>query len=228
MSTWKATGRLVGRLAVVFIAPPIAYCALALALAVPWQGAGRPGEGDDAIRIFACDNGVHVDLVLPVAAAGWDWRSVFPAEHFGESSGLLDHVSIGWGSRDFYLATPEWRDLRLDFALKALLWDETVLHVEFRPRPLGHEACRQWLAPRDGYLALVRHVLRSIRAIDHRAEAVGQGYGSRDAFFLARGQYNPVQTCNQWSGRALALAGAPVGRWTPFSFLVAWRLPAVE
>ena len=151
-----------------------------------------------------------------------------PARHFRESLAGLDHVSIGWGSRDFYLATPEWRDFRLDFALKALLWDETVLHVEFRSRPMPQEACRQWPARSAGYLALARHVAASLRTIDDRAEPVGRGYGSRDAFFLARGQYNPVQTCNQWSGAALALAGAPVGRWTPFSFLVAWRLPPVE
>ena len=116
MSNGSATGRLARRLAAVVVAPPIAYCALALALAVPWpggsqsgvdpsgvdpSGADHSGAVGEAVRIFACDNGVHADLVLPVAAAGWDWGSVFPARHFRESLAGLDHVSIGWGSRDF-------------------------------------------------------------------------------------------------------------------------------
>ncbi len=57
---------------------------------------------------------------------------------------------------------------------------------------------------------------------------VAKGYGPRDAFFAANGQYTILETCNQWTGRALRLAGAPVAPWTPFSFLVTWNLPMIS
>ena len=49
--------------------------------------------------------------------------------------------------------------------------------------------------------------------------------GDRDAFYVANGRYTIIDTCNQWTGRALRLGGAPVAPWTPFSFLVLWHLP---
>lgn len=216
------------RICAIFIAPPIVYCALALVLAGLPAQSRAPGAGQEAITIFACDNGVHVDLVLPIEAVGLDWRQTFEAHHFAGPTSGLTHVGLGWGSRDFYLATPRWRDFRPHFAFKALLWDDTVLHVELRQQPSAEGDCRQWPASPASYLALARFVQESMQRESGRVLPVGSGYGPNDAFFQARGQYTPVATCNQWSGRALALAGAPVGRWTPFSFLVTWRLPPAE
>ena len=94
--------------------------------------------------IYACDNGVHTDLVLPVNAGGVDWRQVFPPGQFAAPITEFDHVNIGWGSRDFYLNTPTWADVEIGRALKALLWDETVLRVDYRWRPQPGEACGMW------------------------------------------------------------------------------------
>ncbi len=216
------------RLAAIILAPPLAYGALALALAIPTPIAQAPAVGEDAITLYACDNGVHVDLVLPVSGGGIDWRGLFDPRHFRGAVAGQDHIAIGWGSRDFYMATPQWRDFRLDFALKALLWDETVLHVEYRERPSAGADCRQWRAGPEHYRGLADFVRASLDLEAGSPVPVGAGYGSSDAFFESQGRYTVISTCNQWTGQALARAGAPVAPWTPFSFLVAWRLAPVD
>jgi len=78
------------------------------------------------------------------------------------------------------------------------------------------------------YEALSLYIRSTFVLAEGSPIAVGAGYGGSDAFFKARGRYSVIRTCNQWSGQALRLVGAPVGRWTPFSFLVTWHLPAVR
>ena len=43
----------------------------------------------------------------------------------------------------------------------------------------------------------------------------GSNYGDRDAFFEAVGDYSAVNTCNNWVGRAMQVAGIRVGWFTP-------------
>jgi uncharacterized protein (TIGR02117 family) len=181
----------------------------------------------DGITIYACDNGVHTDLVLPVSAEGIDWRQL---PHPNESARMnFSHVSFGWGSRDFYISTPTWADVRPMTALKALLWDETVLHVEYRPEPQRGERCGVWVVGRDDYQRIVRFARKSLRGWPmQRPALLAAGYGPRDAFLAGEGQYTAIDTCNQWTGQALRAGGAPVARWTPFSFLVLWNMPMIS
>ena len=204
---------------------PALYVGVAFALAVLTPKLELPrGEG---ITVYACDNGVHTDLVLPISAEGIDWRQL---PHPSQSARAgLSHVSIGWGSRDFYINTPTWADVRPMAALKALLWDETVLHVEYRSEPTSGETCGVWVVGSEDYRRIITFVRASgVGWSPGAATLVAKGYGPRDAFYAATGEYTPIETCNQWTGRALRLAGAPVAPWTPFSFLVTWNLPMIS
>jgi hypothetical protein len=92
-------GLLIG-IPAIYIGVAFGYALLTPRLALP-EGAG--------IAIYACDNGIHTDLVLPIAAAGIDWRQLLrPPMDAGTMA--PSHVSIGWGSRDFYINTPTWAD----------------------------------------------------------------------------------------------------------------------
>lgn len=206
------------------VAAPVFYVATAFAFALLAQS--RPVQ-TDGIRIYACDNGVHADLVLPVAAAGVDWRQIFTAGAFGGPVQQFDHIGIGWGSRDFYLNTPTWADVKVGTALKSLLWDETVLRVDFRPAPILEEDCREWRVDQTDYGRIATFVRDSLRLSQGLPVRAADGYGPRDAFFVANGRYTIIETCNQWTGRALGAGGAPMAPWTPFSFLVLWNLPPV-
>jgi uncharacterized protein (TIGR02117 family) len=184
-------------------------------------------EPEEGIVVYACDNGVHTDLVVPVAAGHTDWRAVFSADAFTGSIALLDHIGIGWGSRDFYINTPHWADVDVARAVKSVLWDETVLHVEYRPKPTAAEKCRQWRMDAAAYGQIVGFIRDSLRFSQGRPVQAAPGYGARDAFYVANGRYTIIETCNQWTTRALRLGGAPVAPWTPYSFLVLWNLPVI-
>jgi uncharacterized protein (TIGR02117 family) len=205
--------------------PPLLYVGAAFGFAIATPRAALPVDG---IAIFACDNGVHTDLVLPVSAGGVDWRTVFPQQHFAAPIEELDHINLGWGSRDFYLNTPTWADVEIGRALKALMWDETVLRVDYRWRPQPGEACAEWRVSVAEYGRIAAFVGESLRGSQGQAVRVATGYGAQDAFFAAAGQYTPIDTCNQWTGQALRMGGAPVAVWTPFSFLVLWNLPMIS
>jgi uncharacterized protein (TIGR02117 family) len=185
-------------------------------------------EAEDGIVLYACDNGVHTDLVVPVAAGGTDWRAMFMAEAFTGPTGAYDHVGIGWGSRDFYVNTPTWSDVKLTRTVKSVLWDETVLHVEYRPRPSAVETCREWRTDEAAYGRIAGFIRDSLRLSQGRPVQAAPGYGGRDTFYVANGSYTILDTCNQWTGEALRAAGAPVAPWTPFSFLVLWKMPMIS
>lgn len=185
-------------------------------------------ESEEGVLLYACDNGVHTDLIVPVAAAGTDWRALFGQQAFIAPVEAYDHIGFGWGSRDFYINTPTWADLDIATAVKSVLWDETVLHVEYLPRPVGAENCRSWRADPASYERITGFIRETLRLSGERPVQAARGYGARDAFFVANGQYTILETCNQWTGRALRLAGAPVAPWTPYSFLVTWNLPMIS
>ena len=209
----------------VLIALPVLYLAVAFGFALATPRLDLPsGPG---IRIYACDNGVHTDLVLPVAADGIDWREL---PHLNpEAVARLSHVSFGWGSRDFYIHTPTWGDVRPMTALKAVLWDEAVLHVEYRAEPRPGEKCGTWIVGGGDYQRIAGFVRSSLRDWPMQWPTLtGQGYGVRDSFLEAGGRYTILETCNQWTGRALRAGGAPVAGWTPFSFLVLWNMPMIS
>jgi|SRR5688572_11191052 len=187
--------------------------------------ASEPGDG---VLVYACDNGVHTDLIVPVAAGGTNWRALFGQAAFIAPIAAYDHIGLGWGSRDFYINTPTWADLDIATALKSVLWDETVLHVEYRPRPVAAENCRPWRADPASYEQITGFIRETLRLSGGLPVQASPGYGARDAFFVANGQYTILETCNQWTGRALRLARAPVAPWTPFSFLVTWNLPMIS
>jgi uncharacterized protein (TIGR02117 family) len=220
--------RFVIRALLVVVCLPVAalglYAAAAFGALLLVPGVEPPAQG---ITIYACDNGVHTDLVLPVAVAGVDWRSDFTSEAFRAPTGFYDHIGIGWGGRDFYLNTPTWADLDIATAAKSVFWDETVIRVDYRPQPQSGEACGSWVVDAAGYQRITDYVRDHLRLSQGRPVRAGPGYGDRDAFFVANSSYTALETCNQWTGRALRLGGAPVAPWAPFSFLVLWYLPSL-
>jgi uncharacterized protein (TIGR02117 family) len=201
------------------------YTAAAFGVLLLVPEASEPKEG---VLIYACDNGVHTDLIVPAAAAGTDWRVLFGQQAFIAPVEAYDHIGLGWGSRDFYINTPTWADLDIATAVKSVLWDETVLHVEYRPRPVAAENCQQWRTDPASYAKITNYIQETLRLSGELPVQAAPGYGARDAFFVANGQYTLFETCNQWTGRALRLGGAPVAPWTPFSFLVTWNLPMIS
>ena len=219
---------LIRALAILICLPLAALALYTAAACVALLLAPEQRAPEDGILIYACDNGVHTDLVVPVAAAGTDWRTLFRPEAFAGPIEGYHYIGIGWGSRNIYLHTPTWADVDIATSVRSVLWDETVLRIDYRPRPSAAETCGAWVVDQAGYDRIASFIKESLRLSQGLPVQAGPGYGKQDAFYVANGRYTIIQTCNQWTRDALALGNAPVAPWTPYSFLVLWNLPMIS
>jgi uncharacterized protein (TIGR02117 family) len=200
-----------------------ALCALGLGLLQVNRDYRAPPQG---VTIYLQHNGVHTDLLLPLANAQADWGAAFPARDFapGPAPARPDaaaFVAIGWGDAGFYFDTPTWADLRVPVALRALSGTgPSVIHVEYMAAPAAAPNLRRLVLSPAEYARLVGHVEAAF-ARDARGERVaypGRGYTANDTFYAARGHFSPLVTCNEWVREALADAGVRVPAWAPFRY----------
>ena len=211
----------VGRWLTALLAVPALYLVAALVGSlVPINRAWT--EPERGTTIYLIDNGIHVDIVMPIAAQGLDWARLIPLSDF-PNPGEPAWVAFGAGEERIYLNTPTWWDLTPHTAWHALVGGNRVMHVEYvsginvevrqiRLRP--EEYRRLWAAIRADLILDARG--RPIR-IDH------PGYGMNDAFYQARGKASAFRTCNSWVADKLRLAGVKTSLWPPFEQGLLWR-----
>ena len=177
-------------------------------------------QAADGVEIGFVSDGFHVDIVLPMTAAGIDWTRWCPTDAFGGAPAPA--IAFGWGDQDFYLETRSYADVRPLTALRALLFStHTLLHVTYvdNPSRIG-DAYHITITP-EVYRRLASYIAATFRrdGAGDRAERLPvRGYGARDAFYRAAGTYSPFETCNEWLGAGLRQAGIRTGWWTPFAF----------
>lgn len=186
------------------------------------RGWSEPAGGP---MIYLVDNGVHVDIVMPLSAGGLDWGPLFPRRDFARPPRRPAWIAFGAGERGIYFETPRWRDLKPRVALRAALGGERVVHAELMAgpppsaRPIRlrpHEYRRLWAAIRAD---LVLDPKGLPERIDH------PGYGPADAFYLARGKISAIRTCNVWAADKLRLAGVRTALWSPTVYGLRWHHP---
>lgn len=175
------------------------------------------GEG---VPIFVYSNGYHASLVLPLRAAGIDWAERFPAADFARPQPMATHVMLGWGERDFYMNTRTLADAQAGTAVRAILGlGGAVMHVALIGEPAPGASVRPLMLSTARYAALAAYADASFArdAAGGLRLHPGRGYGGHDAFYEGIGRYTAFNTCNEWVGRGLRLAGVPAGIWTPFA-----------
>ncbi|MDY0870843.1 DUF2459 domain-containing protein [Dongia rigui] len=210
--------RLARRLLLAFLGLGLFYFLSAILLGtIP--GAELRQAGPRSYLFYACDNGVHVDLVLPAAGQGRDWFDFFPPTDFAGDVTGASHVALGWGAKSFYAATKEWSDIRPGPVLRALFWqDSAVLHVSYAGDPSGRDNCRSVASDEAGRDALYAFVDATLGGPPQREDL--PGYGPNDGFYSARGVYSLFRTCNVWTADALKQSGQGMALWSPFSFQI--------
>jgi uncharacterized protein (TIGR02117 family) len=210
--------RLVRAVLGVCLAGLVAYVLACLVGLIPVNRGFRNADG--GIEIFVYADQAHSEIIVPVTTETIDWRGRFAPEHFRAFDERADFVAFGWGDHDFFLQTPRWADLKPGTTLKAMLFPtRTVMHVSLLRRPAEGTYCRRLVLTRDQYERLCEHLAGSFQK-----DAGGQllliansGYGDVDTFYLARGKYHFLNTCNNWTGRGLQKAGVRTGLWTPYT-----------
>ena len=207
----------------------LAFAALALGYvaagfiggSIPANASWRPPA--EGVTIYVETNGVHVGLVVPVAAAGVDWRDLIrPGDIADPRYAGYDHLAFGWGDREFFLKTPYWSDVRPGIVARAAIGsDDTLMHVEHIPAPSNTPQARAIVLRPAEYRRLAAFIRASFATAPagERPE-IFRGYGDYDAFYSASGRYDALMTCNAWTGMALRRAGVRVGVWTPFATTV--------
>jgi len=196
---------------------------------IPVNRAFEPAP--DGITVYVLSNGLHTDLVLPVAAGGIDWREVIRTADFPADASRATYLSFGWGDRDFYLRTPTWADLKSGVTFRALLWPTPgAMHVAYllsppatdrrcRPLPLSHTQYRQ----------LVTYIRASFREEDGRVRLIdAPGYTAYDRFYEARHAFTAVRTCNTWAAGGLRSAGVRTATWAPFEPAIFYQLRQLD
>ena len=223
--TLRKTPRMLGKLAFWGVCIVFAYALVGTILSlIPVNVNVVPGSD---VIVYLDNNGVHTDIVVPTKTERFDWSTIVPPSDTSAKI-LGDYLAFGWGSQDFYLNVPEWKDLTIGIALKAISGTGgTALHTTYVREPTLNAQCRRLSLSSDQYDALVKYILASgvrnaqgafIR-IDH------SGYGQSDAFYEGVGHYSPFFTCNTWANSALKSCGQKSCLWTALQQPIFWKYP---
>jgi uncharacterized protein (TIGR02117 family) len=174
-------------------------------------------EPSDGVEIFVETNGVHVSLIVPMAAAGTDLSDLIRPNDLSDPALFGTHAMIGWGHGPVYRNGESWADVRSGDVVSAITGsDDTLLHVYHLtdPGPLPH---RKSLRLTTGQYRTIMSEIRATFALDENGQTQAYpAYAPDNLFYNARGHYSAFNTCNNWTGSVLRAAGVRIGIWTPF------------
>lgn len=185
----------------------------------------------DGIAIYVSSNGVHTDLILPVQSETINWQDLFLPAHFGNRWTHTQYIAFGWGDKGFYLNTPEWSDLKLKTALKALfIPSSSVMHVSLWPQPEENDLIKKIVLSKADYKKLAESIINSF-TMDKNGyflKVNHSGYGNYDLFFESPLKFHLFKTCNVWTNRILKTAGVRTSIWTPFDKPILYHLSKIR
>lgn len=172
------------------------------------------------ISIYLKTNGVHTDLVLPVKTEHKDWSRTIPYTNTLTPDSAFNYIAFGWGDKGFYLETPTWGDLKASTAFKATFGlSQSAMHATYYNKLKEGKRCVKLVISREQYERLITYIEKSLQ-IDTTGTAMAIAtrvrYGTHDAFYEAKGNYNLFHTCNTWANDGLKACGQKACWWTPF------------
>jgi len=174
---------------------------------------------DEKVEFYIADNGVHLDIVLPVETLD---------DNFLENTGARSntrYISFGWGDLEFYINTPEWGDIKFTPSFNALfVRSESTMHLGYFTKEWSHWKkvliCPEQMAAMQAYISgTFKKDRDSGFVIIEEA-----GYSANDAFYEAHGSFWFYRTCNVWVNQALKQAKVRTSLWSPFKWGVRYHL----
>ena len=172
------------------------------------------------VEIFILTNGVHTDIVVPVANEQMDWRTQI--EYAGIANDDYKYLAMGWGDKGFYLETPTWSELKTSVAFKAAFGlSTTAIHTTFYKQMTVGDKCKNMMLSVEQYERLISYVTSSFQVNsqnDFIKVDTDVAYGKTDAFYEANGTYSIFKTCNAWANNGLKACGQKCCFWTAFDW----------
>jgi uncharacterized protein (TIGR02117 family) len=188
-------------------------------------------QAEHGTNVLISSNGVHLDIIMPVATEQMDWRVLIPPDHFPGTVAQSHYIGFGWGEKNFYINTPTWADLQPKIAINAMLWPtSSAMHVNYyKAVPmLDHNTLSITLNDQE-FEALLSYIYRSFQLRDDKAILIEEaGYDMNDNFYEAHGKYHMFFTSNDWVNKALKIIGIRAAIWSPFDKAVLYQLRKVQ
>lgn len=201
----------------IFIGLVVLYVGIATAISYIPVNTDQSAYGNQNHTVYILTNGVHTDIALPFQNELYDWsKQLDPSLTPGRSPEAV-WVSFGWGDRGFYLQTPEWKDLTLPVALKAVTGlSKSAMHVTYYNGLNPADDCIPIKLNEAQYTRLCAFIEDRFDKQDGKFLLIDtdQNYGLNDVFYEARGSYNLFYTCNTWANNALKTAGLKASLFT--------------
>ncbi|WP_037320286.1 TIGR02117 family protein [Salegentibacter sp. Hel_I_6] len=202
----------------ILLAPPVIYTVLALiGSLIPLNS--KSGSKNAEIDIYLYKQDMHTDILLPVHSKIINWDSIFKPKHALSNPQNSEFIGFGWGDLNFYRNTPQWEDLKLNVAFKALfLKSQSALHTRFYQKAPVSENLVKIAVSENQYKKLTEYILETVNAENQgKIQPVsGLRYYQEDAFYLAETSFHLFKTCNTWTNSALKASGLKACLWTPF------------
>ena len=172
-------------------------------------------EPKNGVPIFVETNGVHVSLILPMAAAGVDLSDLIRPEHLANPDLYGTHFMIGWGHGAVYRNAQTWGQVRIGDIGSAIIGsDDTTLHIYHLVNPQPSNIRKGFRVTEVQYRTMVAEVRASFTLTNGRSTSY-PAYGPNNLFYDSVGRYSAINTCNEWTAHVLRKAGVKVGIWTP-------------
>jgi uncharacterized protein (TIGR02117 family) len=176
-------------------------------------------ETDNGISIYITTNGVHTDFILPVFADSVDWQKIVRLSDFPSECSRCKYISFGWGEKEFYLNTPQWKDIRFKTALHAaFIPSETAISVQYLTyQPTESKSSKKIRISPNQYSILTSYIASSFR-YDSAGNLINSRKNSPgfEQFYDGLGKYSGFYTCNNWTASGLKKAGISAPLWSPF------------
>ena len=177
----------------------------------------EPTKGE--VEIFFRTNGVHTSLILPIENRIMDWKETVNTQHTLSNRTDFRYISFGWGDLAFYQNTPNWSDLTVSTAFRALFMKSpSALNVEFHRNISEEDDTFAIQISEQQYHALTVFIKDSFEydSNENARPVPDLHYNEKDVFYRAQRHLTLFYTCNTWSNNALKQADIRACLWTPF------------
>jgi len=196
--------RLVGSILGAYLAAAFIFSALTVS--------AKPHDCAKLQPIYIQHSAIHANLVIPTSSL---------SKRFHENIKLpvrSEFITVGVGDRNVYINSPNFGDIKLGHALKAVFWPtKRVLHAA-PYNEVGTDWIRLNLCP-EQLAAIETYMLSSLSHGEDGLSQIVEGatYWGADRFYEADGHYSAFNSCNNWVNGAMKTAGLKAPLWSPFS-----------